>query len=337
MKLQIVGWRRLFDGEGRKAYLYTRGRLPFPITMGMKYYALMRRPGGAEAFGVWCALCLLAARKPPPRDGWLTTTGDGSGVGLTIDELSAYTGIPSDVLERAIRLLTTNRIAMLVDREPLETEVAKLETDESGNDELFAPFREADFPQSFRLFWSAYPNKASQIEAYLAWKEVVADERVGKIVVATARRVAREWAAAPPKLIPTAAEWLRERAWEEAAPEMAPLRRVFAERVPPIPPAAANHARYFEDVIELFRYGCYPPRLLDLFSPAHYEDFPRARCVGLTSKECWIEAVDHDTALEVVLFDGLIARAIANKYKFDPPPKIHVFVADALERKDANA
>lgn len=108
--LRIKDWKKLFEkADLREGRVVEWKYVPIPIRLnGEGYKRLMRTPKGRDAFGVFIALCELAANMPT-RGVLANDRGP-----LSVESIHLKTSIPVKAVASAITILTSPEIGWVV-------------------------------------------------------------------------------------------------------------------------------------------------------------------------------------------------------------------------------
>ena len=110
--MRITNWDDHFEvDQSKKVSPGSRRWRCSPLRDGLAYRRLMQHEHGCEIYGIFHAICNVAAKMPTP--GVLEDDDP-----LTFDDISLLTGVPTDKIERAVSLLESATIAWIETYEP---------------------------------------------------------------------------------------------------------------------------------------------------------------------------------------------------------------------------
>ena len=115
---QIADWNTTFENDRSR----TRDKCSFVCVPnkqhGMGFCRIMSEPDGASIYGIWHMILGACSQQSLPRDGWLTDDGESAGSPWGVEDLSLKFRRPQSEIERALQVLTSERIAWVVSHSP---------------------------------------------------------------------------------------------------------------------------------------------------------------------------------------------------------------------------
>lgn len=111
---QIDKWHQLFETAKTRTYKNkTQGAFPLKLH-GTGYRRLMRREDGPAVYGCFIAICMVAHQATSiSRDGYLTDTGEISGVPYDIEDLALKTDMPESLVAATLEFCANPKIGWI--------------------------------------------------------------------------------------------------------------------------------------------------------------------------------------------------------------------------------
>jgi len=106
---RVARWQTAYENSQSRKILHLRWvAMPNDLS-ALPYRRVVSLHDGAALWGAWCALLCLASAGEGQDRGYLTRDGRA----LTAGDLALMTGLPSDVVERALDVLSAPDVGLL--------------------------------------------------------------------------------------------------------------------------------------------------------------------------------------------------------------------------------
>jgi len=164
MPLQVANWSENFENSKSRQ----RDRCGFVCLpnkqsgLGLTY--ILSLSDGPAVYGIWCLMLGALSKQRKPREGWLTHDGTEAGDPWQADELALKWRTTPKLVNRALEVLTSERVKWIVTAEcppsdravtaECPTSALERKKEEKGKKEM-----RTDTAGAFDALWQHYPRK----------------------------------------------------------------------------------------------------------------------------------------------------------------------------------